>query len=97
MIASFCTAICVFVNCAVNTVTSDMIIDACLMSTWTGQQVEGMPDYNSGLRVLAVCCQYDRRCIMITGCLFGRGPETGLVGRGSPEVRSNQEKRFIIT
>lgn len=56
-----------------------------------------MADCNGWLRILAVCCQDDGTCMMITGRLIGRGPETGLVGRGSPEVHSNQVERLIRT
>lgn len=62
------------------------------MSTWSGLQVGDTVDCNEGLRVLAVCCQDDGMCPMITWCLIGRGPETGLVGRGSPEVHSKPSR-----
>lgn len=39
----------------------------------------GTADCNGGVRVLAVCCEGDGTCMMITGCLIGHGPETGLV------------------
>lgn len=54
-----------------------------------------MADCNGGLRVSTVCCQDDGMCRMITGCHTGRGLKTGLVGRGSPEVHSNQVERLI--